>query len=234
MDELRFFWNLVWNPGKYSKRQLDFWSAVKLYYTMAVLPFIAYVVIGSLRIAAGDGVHRFGASTLLAHLGPLFTSLSYLSLIWGGILLFFIALPLGIAIDAIIYQIIAKHFLKVWKGSYDRTFTALVFGLFPLLLLLWIGVIPIFNLLFIIVAPIWSLVVIVIALSEQQKITRLNALLVMLIKSLLVLLVFALIGISIFASLAYVLSNLVPVGSVGPLSNVTSGWMHMNWTGMAP
>lgn len=234
MDELRFFWNLVWNPGKYAQRKLDFGGAVKLYYTLAILPFIVYVVLGSIAVALGVPTHSFGTNSLLTPLYTVVASLSYVSILWGGIILFFVILPLGIAIDALIYQLVAKIFLNVWKGNYDTTFTALVYGLFPLLLLLWLSVIPLFNSLFIIIAPIWSLVVIVIALAAQQKVTRLNAFITMAVKSFLVLLVLALIGVSIFASLAYVISNIIPVASVGPLSNITSGWIGTHGGVMIP
>ncbi len=225
MDELRFLWNLVWDPEKYAKRHLDFSETVKLYYILAILPFIAYVVLGSLSVALGYSTHHYAAGSILTPLSSVFASFSYLSIIWGGILLFFVALPLGIAIDAFIYQLIAKIFLGVWKGSYDATFTALIYGVFPLLLMLWLSVIPIFNSLFIIIAPIWSIIVIVIALSVQQKITRLNALIIMAVKSLILILVFALISVSVFSAFAYVLGNIIPVSSIGPLSNMTGGWV---------
>lgn len=225
MDDIKFLWNLVWDPEKHTKRSMDFGTAVRLYYKLAVIPFIVYVIFGSLAIAAGLGAHKVGTGSLLYSLDHAFSTLSYFSVFWGGIVLFFIALPLGIAIDALIYQLIAKVFLGVWKGNYDKTFVALMYGLFPLLLLLWLSVIPLFNSLFVIIAPIWSIIVIVIALSNQQKVTRLNALITMVLKSILLLVFFALLGISIFASLAYLISGIVPIGSVGPLSNVTSGWL---------
>jgi hypothetical protein len=237
MDELTFLWNMLWKPDKYAKRQLDFGSALKLYYTLAILPFIAYIVFGAIAIAFGYSVHDFGANS--AAIAPFYhalASVSYLALLWGGIVLFFIALPLGIAIDALIYQLIAKFFLKAWNGDYSKTFAALVFGLFPMLALLWLSVIPVFSTIFIIIAPIWSIVVLVIALSVQQKITRLNALLLLLLKSFLVFLVMALLGLSVFASMAYVVSSLVPAGTaVVPLSNATTNWTampHWNWGGM--
>lgn len=229
MDDLKFLWDLAWSPAKHVKKQLNFTSAVKLYYKLAVLPFIAYVVLGSIAVSLGERTDIIRSGALLAPLYSVATSLSYVSILWGGIILFFIALPLGIAIDALIYQLIGKFFLNTWKGNYDKTFTALLYGLFPLLLLLWLSVVPLFNSIFVIAAPIWSLIIIVFALSEQQKVTRLNAMLIMVIKSLVVVLFLALVGISVFSSIAYILGNAIPVASVGPLSNVTSGWLagHM-------
>lgn len=223
MDELRFFWNLVWHPEKNAKRQLDFGSALKLYYTVAVLPFIAYIIVGSIMVWAGISTHP--ATHLFYSFRGLLSTLSYASVVIGGILIFFVILPICIAIDSLIYQLVAKFFLNAWKGDYERTFSALVFALFPLLLLFWLSAIPFLNVFFIILAPVWSIVVLVIALSTQQKITRLNTLFIMIVKSLLVLMVLLLLGISIAATLSYVIGSLAPAGGVvGPLSNVTASW----------
>ena len=221
-EELRFLWNLVWDPAKYTKRKLNFGAAIRLYYMLAAVPFVAYVVLGLISVYLGLPSHRIGATHLLTPLYILFASSSYLSVIWGGIVLFFILLPIGMAIDAVVYQIIVKFFLNMWKGSYDTTFTALVYSSFPILLLLWLSVLPLFNSLFIIVAPIWSIVVLVIALSNQQNVTRLNALLAIVIKSALLIFVLALISVSIFSAAVYVLSSVIPVSSIGPLSNITA------------
>lgn len=223
MDELKFFWNLVWNPEKYTKRQLNFGSALKLYYTVALLPFIAYIVVGSIMILTGASTHS--AVRLFPGFRAFLGAASYASVILGGIFLFFIILPLSIAIDAFLYQVIAKFFLNVWRGNYEKTFAALVFALFPLLLLMWLDTVPFLNVIFIILAPIWTIVVLVLALSQQQKITRLNALLTMIIKSIIVLLVLVLLGLSVATTVGYILSSLMPAGGiVGPMSNLTSSW----------
>lgn len=230
-DELRFFWDMVWHPGKASKRKLDLGGAVKLYYKVALLPFILYVAIGIIAVMLGINTHTFPSSSMVYSLGGFAKSLAYGLVIVGAIALFFIVMPLSIAIDALIYQLIGKFFLNVWKGNYDKTFSALVFALFPLLLLLWLSVIPFLNSIFIVVAPIWAIVVLVIALSAQQNITRLNAALVMLLKVIILLIVFLLIGLSVFAAVAYVASSLLPqTGLAVPFGNGAIGsWLaHMH------
>ncbi|MDE1851896.1 MAG: YIP1 family protein [Candidatus Micrarchaeota archaeon] len=232
-NDLKFLWNLVWDPEKNGKKTMDFGGAVKLYYTLAVLAFIAYVVVGSIAIWLGLSVHgattTFPAATLLA----LVHAVSYVALFWKGVITFFILLPLGIAVEALIYQLVGRVFLNAWKGTYEKTFTALVFSLFPLLLLYWLSVIPVFDALFIILAPIWSLIVLVIALSVQQKIRRLDALLIVLLKSFLTIFVLLLVGLSLVSALSYVLGTVAHNGILSfPWHNVTNGWQGMmNSTG---
>jgi hypothetical protein len=225
VDELRFFWNMLWNPVKCSKRKLDLGGALKLYYTLAILPFIVYIVFGV--VAASLGVSAgFGMSSPFHAFRPFVTSLSYFAVIAGAVVLFFIAIPLSIAIDALIYQLIGRMFLNVWKGKYEKTFTALMFGILPMLALLWLSFIPFLNAIFIVIAPIWTIIVFTAALSVQQNITKLNAFMTMLIKSLLVVLVLMLLGLSVFASFAYIVGSLIPAGSLtGPIGNATVG----NW-----
>jgi hypothetical protein len=230
VDELKFFWRVMCDPAGHAKRKLDTGAALKLYYTMAVLPFIAYVVFGFAAVSLGLSVHSFGAHSWLYSLQPFMTSLSYFMVAASAVVLFFVALPLGIAIDALIYQIVGKLFLKAWKGTYEKTFAALVFSTFPLLLLFWMSQIPFLDSVFIILAPLWSIVVLVTALSMQQGMTRMNAFLIMLVKSVLVVLVLTLLGLSVFASLSYVVSSLVPGSSItGPVSNATMGSWVPRW-----
>lgn len=229
MDELRFFWNLVWNPGKYSKRKSDFGSALKLYYSLSLIPFLAYVVIGAIAISMGIGaVSAMSTSPLAVAIASFATSVSYASLIGGAIVLFFIAIPVGLMINALVYQIVGKTFLNVWRGSYDKTFAALVYAVMPILLLMWLSVVPYMNSIFIVLAPLWSLVVFVTAMSAQQGITKLNVLVVGIVKSLLVVLVLTLLGLSVFAVVAQVLGSVLPAG----IGAIPTNWMT-NW-GVTP
>ncbi len=233
-DELKFFWSLVWKPEKESKRQLDLGSALRLYYSLAVLPFVAYLVVGGIAAMFGARAGISPGSPLNSVL-DVAAKISFVSVFWGGILLFFILIPIGIAIDALIYQIIAKIFLNAWKGNYERTFTALVYGVLPVLMLLWLSFVPIINAIYIIIAPVWALVVFIIALSVQQKIRRLDALLIVIVKSILVIAVLALLGISIVATVAYLAGSVIQAGSsFVPWGNLTAAGWHMGNLGTGP
>lgn len=233
LEELRFFWDLVWHPGKASKRKLDLGGAVKLYYKVALLPFIAYVVLGAIAVMLGITAAAISPGSMFHSLGGFAKSLAYGFVLIRAIFLFFIALPLSIAVDALLYQLVGKWFLNAWKGNYEKTFSALVFALFPLLLLLWLSVIPFLSSIFIILAPIWSIVVLVIALSAQQNITRLNAVLVIILKLILIFVVLLLIGLSVFTAIAYLTTGVLhTTGMMYPFGHTAiSNWLtHMGNT----
>ncbi len=226
-NELRFLWKLVWDPEKNSKRQLDFMGALKLYYTLAIFAFIAYAVVGSIVVAlegATTAMHPVVSATVAVA-----TSIGYFAVIGGGLLFFLVALPIGIAVDAIFYQIIAKFFLRIWNGGYDRTFTALVYAVFPLLLLYWLSPIPFINSLFIVIVPIWIIVTLVISLSVQQKVSRLHAMLAVILKCCLTTLVLLLLGFAVFSALAYVIGSVVHTGIAAfPWNSSAFNWTMMH------
>ncbi len=228
-DELKFMWSLVWDPGRHAKRQLDLGGALKLYYTLAVFAFIAYAVVGSIAVTLGLGFRSAPVSSMTV-LQAFATSFGYLVIVGGGVLLLFIAIPLSLLIDALLYQIVAKFFLKLWNGPYERTFTALVFSIFPVLLLYWLVPIPIVDGIFIVLAPIWSLVILVIALAAQQRIRRMDALLILLLKSFLIAMVLLLVGLSVTSAIAYLVGSVTHAGIISfpwhslryPFWNVTA------------
>jgi len=110
-------------------------------------------------------------------------------LVGFALVYFWLLVPIGFFINSAIYQLVGKHFLRLFKEDYERTFTAMVFGSMPLLLLFWLFVVPGVNLLAFIVLPVWAFVVEVIALSSQQRITRLQSIGAMAVMAALALLV---------------------------------------------
>ncbi|MGI0141798.1 MAG: YIP1 family protein [Candidatus Micrarchaeales archaeon] len=174
MNDLRFAYSILFRPASAAKKNFTARQFLGLYYKLTVIPFIIYLVIGALLI-------QFGASSIstslagLASIFPIATALAYPLLILSGVLIFWIAIPIGFAIDAFIYQIVGKLFLNVWKGNYDKTFVAAGFAVMPAMLFYWLLSIPILNVLYIIVVGIWEIVLLVIALSVQQKVSRLQA-----------------------------------------------------------
>jgi hypothetical protein len=224
MDDLKFLWATVWDPERNVKRQLDFFGALKLYYTLAFFAFVAYAVIGSIAVALGTYAGAIAAPSFPAGVVESFvSSVSYFYIIAGGIGFFFIALPLGLAIDALLYQIVARFFLNIWKGSYDKTFAAAIMGSFPILLLYWLTPVPFLNGIFIIIAPIWSLIVLVIALSVQQKVKRLEAILALLLVEFLSVLVLLLVGLSLVSAIAYVVGGVTNQGVMSfPWQSISS------------
>ncbi|MDE1825449.1 MAG: YIP1 family protein [Candidatus Micrarchaeota archaeon] len=172
-DELRFAYNLLTKPGATAKRNMRAGNALALYYKLSIIPFIIFCAIGillvnSLPSVAMPSAMILFASTLIPYIGSL-------AIIASAILFFWILVPIGIAIDSLIYQLVGRFFLNVFKGNYDKTFTAITFGVLPTMLFYWMLLVPVLNIFYLVVATIWGIVVLVISLSSQQKITRLQA-----------------------------------------------------------
>jgi hypothetical protein len=182
--DLQFGWDMIWHPSKYAKRKLSVSQSLKLYYQIMILPFIAYVLLTLLGYYLG-----FNASNAImpSMSIPLFTLAAGIGF---GIVYLFILLPLiSIPINAAIYQVVGKHFLKSWNGDYAKTFSAIMMGTLPLVIFFWLLSVPVVKFLFIAILGIWSLVVLVIALSTQQGISRLSTATTLLLTVLFVLLV---------------------------------------------
>lgn len=160
-------------PSKESAAKMGVKDALKLYYGVSLVPLLLFIVLGSICLNLGLVSNRFGAVPLVLSLLP-GVGLNVL-LVAFAFAYFWVLIPVSLLIDAALYHLVGKNFLKLFKGGYERTFTALVFGFMPMLLLYWLFVIPGVNALALIVLPVWGFVVDVIALSVQQKVTRLQA-----------------------------------------------------------
>ena len=173
IDELKFAYHILTRPGTTAKRSMRAGAALALYYKLSIIPFLIFCAIGLL-------LANSLSSTLTPHMMLPFASslipyLGSLAIIGSAILFFWILIPISIAINSLIYQLVGRFFLNSLKGNYDKTFTALTFGIFPTALFYWLVLVPVLNVFYIVVASIWAIVVQVIALSAQHKITRLQA-----------------------------------------------------------
>ncbi|MDE1845762.1 MAG: hypothetical protein KGH53_00550 [Candidatus Micrarchaeota archaeon] len=172
MDGLRFGYEVMTRPATAAKRSLSAGEAIKIYYKLSVIPFLLYVAISIIIIEVGLSP----VSSVLSSFSTFFSSAISIPLILiTAIFTLWVAIPLGIAINSFFYQVVGKVFLNVWKGSYDKTFTAVMMAELPALMLYWLLAVPGLNFLYIVLVGIWQYVVLVIALSVQQKTTRLGA-----------------------------------------------------------
>jgi len=164
---------LLFSPGRESAAKMDVMGALKFYYGASLIPLLLFLVFGFIAMKLGvfSGVLGMfpATSSFMMNAG-----LNVL-LVGFALVYFWLLVPIGFFIDAALYQLVGKYFLKLFKEDYERTFTAMVFGCMPMLLLYWLFVIPGVNLLAFVVLPVWALVTEVIALSVQQKITRLQS-----------------------------------------------------------
>jgi hypothetical protein len=97
-----------------------------------------------------------------------------------GLFFALVLMPIGLFIDAWLYQLMGKRLLNAWKGGYGKSFTAAVLGAMPVLLFFWFIPIPVLGWIGIIVFRGWSVVATTIALAVQQKAQRTQTFLVIL------------------------------------------------------
>ncbi len=168
-EDIRRGYSALLHPGSESKSAFSIWRALGFYYALTAIPFVLYVVIGYIMVKLG----------LIATLMPFYSSLSPIgvlpALLLTAILYFWILVPIGLFINAFIYQLIGKNFLRLWNGSYEKTFTAAMFGALPVMLFYWLVSIPVVNALYLGIMGVWGLIVLTVALSNQQKVKRIEA-----------------------------------------------------------
>ncbi len=182
------------HPGDDTKKDMSIGHALKLYYTIAIIPFILFLVIGSAYYGT------IGAASYACHVSAVnpTTSIScgphnYFSIFDGFIasaapsvgvvgavfladIVFLLIVPvIGIFIDSLIYHLIGRSFLKEFKRPWDRTFTGVMYGALPALALYWLLFIPIFGYVILAIVTVWGFINGIIAISNQQRIDRLHA-----------------------------------------------------------
>lgn len=192
MQDLEFAWNLIWQPNQATKRKIQVWDALKLYYKVMILPFIAYVILSVASAAVGAPL----VSSIIPTTSPLLGAGAGLGLAVAGVVVWLFAIiPLGTFINAAIYQVVARHLLHSWKGDYYKTFAAVLFSTFPLVIFSWLLVLPGVKLLLFSLFALWGLVLLLIGLAGQHGITRLNSAVTILLSVILVgLVVFLFVG----------------------------------------
>ena len=107
IDDLRFAYKVLFDPGTATKRSMSPKAFLALYYKLSIIPFILYLIVGAITLLL------FPATTLTKL--PFVSTLAYPLYILSGIFTLWIAIPIGIAIDAFIYQVVGRFFLGLWK-----------------------------------------------------------------------------------------------------------------------
>ncbi len=173
-EETKKAWDIITNPGK-ATATMSMGEALGFYYRASILPVIVAIIVGFVvGYLAGNLL-----GSVFGSLGALLSSgtgaaVGLLVAVLAALYLL-VLVPVGMVIDAAIYQLFAKVIFKVWKGAFNKTFTAITYGMMPVLLFFWLALIPIVNLLLIVVG-LWSIAVFVISLSTQHKVSAWRAL----------------------------------------------------------
>ncbi|MGC9099589.1 MAG: hypothetical protein ACP5HW_03550 [Candidatus Micrarchaeia archaeon] len=115
-------------------------------------------------------------------------SVSGISIIWiavAWLLIMFVIAPLSLLLNAGVYQLFAKILFHMFSKPYSNTFTALVYGVMPMLLLVWLLAIPVVGIIAMIAIVIWSFIVTIISMARQQQVSGAMAFLGMFVSSIL-------------------------------------------------
>ncbi len=217
------------HPGDDTKKEMSIGHALKVYYTVAVIPFILFLIIGSIYYSTiGAAAYACPVSTVnpttsiscgphnyfsifdgfIANVAP---SVGAVGAVFLADVVFLLILPvIGIFIDSLIYHLIGKSFLREFKRPWDRTFTGVMYGALPALALYWLLFIPVFGYVILAIVTVWGFINGIIAISNQQRIDRLHAFGVYLV-TLFIILLIAL----IFSSVA--LTSILSAPVYGPV-----------------
>lgn len=180
------------HPGKNTSRNLDVYSAMKVYYSASILPFILFLIFGiafslyaggscsasavpiGTPVTAGCGVGG------LSIFGGLISSISpyvgvAIAVFIGGIVFLLVLVPVSILVNAAIYQLVGRRLLMTYARGYGKTFSAIMYSYMPFLLFSWTFFVPVLKIVFLPIVAVWQLVIFIIAAANQQKITRMQS-----------------------------------------------------------
>jgi len=202
-NDLGLVWGIIRNPGKFAGKQMNYLSALKLYYEATIIPFILSLVVGIPIILLGVNIFLMPFSKTLISVGLT------IAFIIGLVISLWIMVPIGIFINAFIYQIVGKYILNAWNKDYEKTFVATLFGTLPEVFLYWLLLIPLLNAVALAAMVVWSLIVLIISLSLQQKTSRINAF-VAIVASVLFVIIIA------FLFMALLYSMIIPAVGITP------------------
>ncbi|MFP3215154.1 MAG: hypothetical protein RXR32_01205 [Candidatus Micrarchaeota archaeon] len=202
-NDLGLVWGIIRNPGKFAGKQMNYLSALKLYYEATIIPFILSLVVGIPIILLGVNIFLMPFSKTLISAGLT------IAFIIGLVISLWIMVPIGIFINAFIYQIVGKYILNAWNKDYEKTFVATLFGTLPEVFLYWLLPIPLLNAVALAAMVVWSLIVLIISLSLQQKTSRINAF-VVIVASVLFVIIIA------FLFMALLYSMIIPAVGIMP------------------
>lgn len=149
------------HPSSEGSKSLRISESLLIYYPIALISLILAIIVNyAYRSYSGATTYMHG----FVAMHPIALAIVYL-----------VAIPIGIFIDAAIYQLVGKYFLNAFKGAYSKTFAAYTFAIMPFLALYWIAQIPILIIPLDMLIAIWSMVILVIAIAAQHKIKRTDA-----------------------------------------------------------
>ena len=181
VDAVRKSIGIMLNPGKESKKKMSVAESLTLYYKMAIVPIILSIIFG-FAASMVLGTHYKSLVTNDAAFGAIrgFSAAILISLFVFAILIE----PICLLVSAFIVQLVGGPLLQTFKGTFENTYAAFIYAAMPLILFIFLAATlnPLAIFVYLILS-VWSVVVLIIALANQQKISRLASLCILILSS---------------------------------------------------
>jgi hypothetical protein len=134
----------ILQPTRFTN-QLSIRETLALYYKFLPIPIILILIVGMIGLLLakqGYSYATFWSPQLTSATGFASSGSAYTTLF---ALICLSALMLTAFINAAIYHVVGKFVVRTWRGSFSKTFTAVVLGMLPVALLLFILSLPLAN-----------------------------------------------------------------------------------------
>jgi hypothetical protein len=176
----------VLHPGQNTGKKMGVGDALKMYYMFSIIPVILFIVLGAVLVSL--------LSSFIPFIGAGLGAVGVVGIIVGAILEFWIAIPIGILIQAALYELVGGMILKWFKGGYSATVSAVTYETMAVVGVVWLAFIPVIGEIIVALFGLWSIYVLIAALSNQHKTTKGKAFGVWLIWVIIGIIIFAVIG----------------------------------------
>lgn len=180
LDDFKKGIDVSLHPDTGTKAKMTSSDALMMYYKFSVIPVIISVLI----------VLILGSLIFHALQYTLFSWVTTIILVIFVAVYFWIMIPIGMLVIAVIYHVIGK-ILGFFKGSYSNTLTAVVYSNLLPAGVIWILIIPILGWLLMALIGLWSIYVLCMAFANQHKTTALKGFIVYVVPVILTVLLIA-------------------------------------------
>ncbi|MCL5404827.1 MAG: hypothetical protein M1125_03250 [Candidatus Marsarchaeota archaeon] len=172
LDYTKSAFYIIMHPGSVSDTY-GVGDALIFYYKASILPAILAAIVGGLLGYAFGSLAFSGLATLSKGIALLHLAAPVLALMAAvyGLAYVLIFIPIGIVINAAVYQFFAKILFKIWKKDISRTLTAIMYSALPIALFFWLSFIPVIGLIVIMALAVWEFIILIISLARQQGIS---------------------------------------------------------------
>ncbi len=191
LDDLKWAWGVMLHPADKTTETMDSIGAFIKYYKASLIPVllavIAEILLGGVLAATiaamlhsiiaiifspVNSINSYYGGLLTYAAGEFVGTLAVALLVVGTLFFVWIAVPVNLFFWSLVYFIIGRWVLKLFKNEYDNTATAFVCSAAPLAVFAWVIAIPLLNLVLVPILVGWQLVILVYALANQEAISK--------------------------------------------------------------